>query len=380
MNREYQICSRCLMDTTDPDIVFDENGHCNHCTSAIKKLKYFAFISDSERQQRLNEIKLEIKASGIGKKYDCLIGLSGGIDSSYLAFVVVKELGLKPLAVHVDNGWDSELAVHNIENIVKKLNIDLYTWVIDWEEFRDLQRAYLKASVLDIEVLSDNAIVIAIHKLLKKYSLKYFLIGYNLNTESVMPASWLYSPKYDSYNIKAIYKKFGTGLKLKTYPLLNLFGYIHYRYFDFSRNINILNLVPYNKEEAKLLLKNELDWKDYGGKHNESKITRFYQSFILPSKFGIDKRRAHLSSLIVSGQISRDAALKEIATPPYDQRRLIEDQEYFLKKIGFSLEEFENIMNLPPQSHYNYLSLNKIFENLNQIIKIIPQRFHKKSN
>ena len=365
------------MDTTDQYIMFNDKGICNHCSDAIKKLDELRFENVFTKQKTLVEIVEKIKSEGKGKIYDCIIGLSGGVDSSYLAYIVVKEFGLRPLAVHVDNGWDSELAVQNIENIVKKLNIDLYTWVIDWEEFKDLQRAYLKASVIDIEVLSDNAIVIAIHKLLKKNNLRYFLIGYNHNAESIMPSSWLFSPKYDSLNIRSIYNKFGTGYKLKTYPLLNLFGYIQYKYFDRSRSINILDLVPYEKEKAIQILKKELNWRDYGGKHHESKITQFYQAFILPNKFGIDKRRAHFSSLIVSGQLSRNEALKELEKPIYDSQKLVDDQEYFLKKLGFTKDEFTAIMNSQPISHFSYSSYNKLFTELGKVIKIILVRITK---
>ncbi len=364
MPREYQICTRCIMDTSDPDITFDQNGYCNHCTQALIKLNKNKFANDDERLKHLNRIINKIKKSGKNKKYDCIIGLSGGVDSSYLAYIVVKKLGLRPLAVHVDNGWNSELSVKNIENIVKKLGIDLYTYVIDWEEFKDLQRAYLKASVIDIEVLSDNAIVIAIHKLLKKYKLKYFLIGYNYQTESIMPASWLYSNKFDSLNIKSIYKKFGTGLKLKTYPLLSFWEYIVYRFFDKSRSINILDLFPYNKQDAINILHKELDWQDYGGKHYESKITKIYQGYILPKKFNIDKRRAHLSSLFVSGQISREEALEKIKENLYEEKELKEDIEFFCKKLDIFREEFDEILSASPIPHYAYPSYNKIIDRL----------------
>jgi len=365
------------MDTSDPEIEFDENGFCNHCTQALIKINKSKFANDNERVEYLNDIVKKIKESGTGKEYDCIIGLSGGVDSSYLAYVVVKELGLRPLAVHVDNGWDSELAVQNIENIVKKLNIDLYTYVIDWEEFKDLQRAYLKASVVDLEVLSDNAIVIAIHRLLKKYKLNYFLIGYNQQAESIMPASWLYANKFDSLNIKSIYKKFGTGLKLRTYPLLTLWEYIIYRFFDKSRSINILDLVPYNKQEAIEVLKKELEWRDYGGKHYESKITQIYQAYILPRKFNIDKRRAHLSSLIVSNQITREEALESLEVELYDKSKLNDDIAFFCKKLNFSKEEFEEILCDNPIPHYAYPSYNKIFDKLSSIKKFL---FYDKKN
>jgi len=367
MKREFQICKRCVMDTTDLEIVFDENGFCNHCTNAIKRLNEVYNIDPEIKQKKLNRIVEKIKKEGKGKKYNCIIGLSGGVDSSYLAYLVVKQLGLRPLAIHVDNGWDSELAVMNIHNIVNKLDIDLFTYVIDWEEFKDLQVSYLKAGVIDLEVLSDNAIVVTVHRMLKKYNLKYFLIGFNYATESIMPYSWIYSPKYDALNIKSIYNKFGNKLDLKTYPFFNLIEYLDYRFFDKSRSINILDLIHYDKELAKNLLINELNWRDYGGKHYESKITQFYQAFILPQKFNVDKRKAHLSSLICSKQISRDEAIIELESSLYKKEMLNEDIDYFIKKLALSSNEFELIMKMNINSHYSYPSWNGLFKKVIEI-------------
>lgn len=357
------------MDTTDPDIIFDVNGYCNHCTRALINLGKFRFDSDLVRERMLKQLVNKIKKAGRAKKYDCVIGLSGGVDSSYLAYVAVRELGLRPLAIHVDNGWNSELALMNIENIVKKLNIDLITWVIDWEEFKELQIAYLKSSVIDLEVLSDNAIVVAVDKIMRKNGIKYFLIGNNHNAESIMPSSWLFTLKYDSLNIKSIYKRYGSGKRLKTYPLFKIWGYIRYRYFNRSIGSNILDLVPYIKEDAIKLLETELGWRNYGGKHHESKITQFYQGFILPTKFNVDKRKAHLSSLICSGQLTREQALIELKTPVYVESKLKEDKEYFLKKLGFSKEEFDEIMSFPIQKHFDFDSYYKWHVQLSVFVK-----------
>jgi len=362
--REYQICNRCVMDTTDPLIVFDENGYCNHCTNALALLRKVSFANETERINKLNQVVTSIKKSSKGKKYDCIIGLSGGVDSSYLAYVVVKQLGLNPLAVHVDNGWNTELAIQNIENIVKKLEIDLYTYVLDWDEFKDLQKAYLKASVIDLEVLSDNAIVVVIHRLMKKYGIKYFLIGHNYQSESIMPTSWLYSPKYDGLNIRSIYRRFGSGLKLKTYPTFNLIEYIKYRFFNNSIPVNILDLIHYNKSDAIETLKKEFDWRDYGGKHYESKITQIYQAYILPKKFNVDKRKAHLSSLIISNQITREQAIESLNESIYDKFKLENDINFFCKKLEFSIDEFNLILKSKPVSHYSYPSYNLFFEKL----------------
>lgn len=264
--REYQICTRCVMDTTDTDIVFDENGVCNHCASAEDKIKKLMFTSDAERQVALDSIVKEIKKKGKRKKYDCVIGLSGGVDSSYLAYKI-KEIGLRPLAIHLDNGWNSELAVKNIETIVNKLEIDLFTYVINWEEFRDLQVAFLKSGVVDLEMLSDNAIVVSIYKLMRKHNINFFLIGANIATESIMPSSWFCQPKYDSLNIRSIYKKHGSGRSIKTFPMLNHYEYIKYHYFKRHKSIALLNYINYNKDEALKLLVSKLDYKPYQGKH-----------------------------------------------------------------------------------------------------------------
>jgi len=370
----YKMCTRCVMDTTDPLIVFDEKGVCNHCTSALKKLETITFRSEAERQMALDKIVNKIKDTGKGNKYDCIIGLSGGVDSSYLAYVV-KNLGLRPLAIHVDNGWNSELAVKNIENIVRKLDIDLYTHVIDWEVFKALQLAFLKASVIDLEMLSDNAIVIGIYNLTKKFNVKYFIDGTNFAAESIMPSSWFYVPKYDSLNIRAIYNRFGSGKKLKSYPLLSLYNYIQYRYFKKGESIALLNYVPYNKADAMKVLLEVLEWKDYGGKHFESKITHFYQAYILPVKFNVDKRKAHLSSLICSGQISRDEALLELKKELYDPKKFEEDKDYFIKKLGLTVDEFNNIMSSPVKQHHDYPSYQRIHKTwAKRFRKVFPKK------
>lgn len=366
MKKEYQICTRCVMDTTDPDIRFDENGYCNHCTDAIKRLNEIYFVDEELKKSRLETIVDKIKKEGKGKKYDCIIGLSGGVDSSYLAYVAVKELKLRPLAVHLDNGWNTELAVKNINNIVEKLNIDLYTHVLGWNEFKELQLAFLKASVIDIELLTDHAIGETIYRINKKFKIGYFLSGFNCQSETVMPTKWLYPYKMDSLNIKDIYRKHGIKLPLKTFKFLNF-----YEYLTFGKNqmklIPILNNVDYIKEKAIKVLKEELDWRDYGNKHEESFFTKFYQSYILPKKFNVDKRRAHLSSLICTNQKSRDQALEELALPILNNEE--NDINYFIKKLGLSMQEFERIMILPPIEHWYFKSYAKRKHKLGNLYK-----------
>jgi len=355
------------MDTTDPEIYFDENGYCNHCTNSIKQLSEIFFIDANIKKEKLNEIVTHIKDEGKGCKYDCIIGLSGGVDSSYLAYVAVKQLGLRPLAIHLDNGWNSELAVKNIDNIINKLNIDLYTHVIDWDEFKALQLSFLRASVIDIELLTDHAIGVTLYRLSKKFKIKYFLSGFNCQSESVMSKSWLYPYKMDSLNIKDIFKKNGGVTKLKTFKFLNFYEYITFGNNKMSL-IPLLNFLEYNKMDAITTLEKELDWRNYGNKHEESVLTKFYQCYILPRKFNIDKRKAHLSSLICANQISREDALDELKQSFYKYNNEEKDLiEYFCKKLDMSTDEFDLIMKLPIKRHEDFKSYAK---NVKKIVKI----------
>jgi N-acetyl sugar amidotransferase len=354
----YQQCVYTLMDNiADADIRFDENGVSNYYYD-YKKAEKDVFLG-AEGQSKLDSLVESIKQKGKNKKYDCLIGLSGGVDSTYVAHLV-KELGLRPLAVHLDNGWNSELAVKNIENVVKKLNIDLYTLVVNWREFKDIQLSYLKASVVDIEVVSDHAIFSTMYKLAMEHDIGYIISGTNVVTEYIMPPSWLYR-KMDFTNLRDIHSKYGT-VKLKTYPFVDFKRHVYYSALLKLSPISILNYVPYNKAEVKQFITKELDWRDYGGKHYESIFTKFYQAYILPEKFKIDKRKAHLSTLICSGQITKESALKELAMPLYEEAELNADKEYVLKKLGLSMEDFEAIMKLPPRRHEDFKTDIKLKE------------------
>lgn len=341
---EYQICKRCIMDTTDPDIIFDEKGYCNHCTNAVKNIEYYKTI---DREQELKKIIERIKKKGQGKKYDCIIGVSGGVDSSYLAYKV-KEFGLRPLAVHLDNGWDSELAVTNIKNLLTKLDIDLYTYVLDWEEFRSLQVAFLKASTPDSEIPTDHAILALMRKEAARYNAS-IIIGSNLITESIMAKSW--SQGYQDWEyIKRVNKLYGTK-KLKNFPHISIWTRIYYNRVKRQKMYCLLDYLNYNKEQAKKFLIENFGWKDYGSKHHESIYTKFYQNYILPTKFGFDKRKAHLSSLIVAGQITREEALEKMKEKLYNEDELKEHLEYVPKKLGISRKEFEAIMKTPPAKY-----------------------------
>lgn len=350
--RQYTICKRCVMDTSDPEIAFNSEWYCNHCSNLLADYKLY-YADPKKNKDALSAMMNLVKKEGHGKKYDCIIGLSGGVDSSYLAYCLVKDYGLRPLAVHVDNGWNSEEAVSNINNLTSKLNIDLVTHVIDWEEFKELQKAFLKASVVDLELLSDHAISVVTSKIAKKHEIKYFLIGANYQTESILPPTWFYSDKQDSANIKDIYSKYGRGKKLKTYPLLN---FLEYAFFNlkYGKWLMPLSLMTYDKNTAKQILVREMDWKDYGGKHHESFITKFYQTYILPVKFNVDKRRAHFSNLIAIGQLSREEALNLLKKEVYNSQNIQNDIEYFCKKLEISREEFDSIMREPRKEHSEF--------------------------
>jgi N-acetyl sugar amidotransferase len=348
----YRRCALTVMDNiADPHISFDGFGICNyyHEFKSVEK----TLLQGTEAEKRLSFIKETITARGTGKKYDCLIGLSGGVDSSYVAYLVHK-LGLRPLAVHLDNGWNSELAVRNIENITKKLNIDLYTLVVNWNEFRDIQLAYIKAGVVDIEVVSDHAILATMYKLAHQHGISYIISGTNVVTEHIMPPGWIYK-KMDFANLKDIHKKYGR-VQLKTYPFIDFKRYVFYSAALKLTPISILDYVPYNKREVKAFISRELDWRDYGGKHYESIFTKFYQAYILPEKFRIDKRKPHLSTLICSGQMSREEALRELTVPLYQPEELRREMEYVLKKLGLSEAEFATIMQTPPGRHDQFNS------------------------
>lgn len=362
------------MDTTDPDIHFDNEGICNHCHK-YKRLEKELVLTGTEGEQRLHKITQEIKSYSNGKKYDCIIGVSGGVDSTYLAYFVKEKMGLNPLAVHFDNGWNSEIAVKNIDNLVKKLEIDLYTYVIDWEMFKDIQLAYLKASVIDIDVPTDQFIFAALFEVAKKKKIKSVISGNNVATESVLPDAWTFKYKFDLKNLKSIHKEFGSR-KVDSYPKLGKWQRYFNNKFHKLKYFNVLNNIDYNYKDVKQFIIDELNWKDYGGKHYESIFTRFYQGYILPKKFNVDKRKAHLSNLICSGQLTKKEALKEIETNYYTDELIEKDKAFFIKKFGLSEIEFEKIMSLPPRKHEDFDMEKSIYETypITKILKPIGDK------
>jgi N-acetyl sugar amidotransferase len=344
-----RVCTKTVMDTTDPNITFDENGVCNWWHQFQAQAAKRPNEEESERQ--LRAALKEIKDAGAGKPYDCVLGLSGGVDSSYMAYLA-KVWGLRPLIAHFDNGWNDELAIANIETILKHLGFPLHTFVMNWPEFRDLQRAYFKASVLDLEVPTDHMIYGAVHKIADDNGIKYILSGNNYATELVLPRAWYY-PKFDLTNLEAIHRAYGE-IPLKHLPKLGVWQRLYYQRVKLISDWRMLELVPYEKMKAKKLLMDEFGWRDYGGKHYESVFTRFYQGYILPTKWGIDKRKAHLSNLICNGELTREQALAELQQPTDDPDRQMSDKRYVAKKLGWSEAEFDDILALPPRRHEEF--------------------------
>jgi len=363
----YKQCSKCILDTEDDKgIHFDKHGVCNYC-NYYDGLKSRMLLKEPERGQKLNSIVQSIKQAGKNKEYDCIIGVSGGVDSTYLAYFV-KELGLRPLAVHLDYGWNSELAVKNIETVLRLLKIELYTYVIDWEEIKDLQRAFLKASVVDIELINDFAIAACLYNTAIKFKIKHVIHGWNIVTEGgLLPAGWTWS-KYDQMNILGIHKLFGEK-KLNTYPKLSANKKLYLERVKKLEVFGILNYTDFDRKKVKDILENKLGWRDYGGKHFESVFTRFYQGYILPTKFKINKRKFHLSVLICSGQLTKAEALKELESDYYSEDLMKSDKEFVLKKLDFSEAEFDKIMKESPLSHLQYPSyLKKVYPRITKIL------------
>ncbi len=357
------------MDTSDPEIEFDAEGRCNHCRS-YKKVVSGLVYQGEQSDDALQDMANLIKAAGKGREYDCVMGVSGGVDSSYVGYVA-KNLGLRPLAVHLDNGWNSEEAVRNIKNVCKALEIDYQSYVLDWTEFRDIQLAFLKASIIEMEIPTDVAIPAALHKVAAENGVKYILSGGNLATEGIMPKCWFYYPK-DSKLLKGIVKKFSTT-KIKSFPT---FDYLDEVYYKFVKGIKILyplNHIAFSKSDAMALLQEQLGWVDYGGKHHESKFTKIVLDYIQPVKFDVDYRRATFSSQICMGTMTREEALSQLEKPSYNPEKIDEEKAYVAKKFGISLQDFEDILNLPPKSYRDYPNneklLNVLYDLYRQIFK-----------
>ena len=373
MNQEvYGQCTRCVMDTSDVDIAFDAHGYCNHCNNYFSNIRHRMYVgeqSDAERQLVLSKIK----RAGKGKKYDCVIGVSGGVDSSYVAWLAKNE-GLRPLLVHLDNGWNSEISVENIRKLAQLLEVDYECYVLDWEEFRSIQLAFLMASVPEMETPTDMAIPSALHKVAAKYGIKYIISGGNFATEGILPKTWHYNAKDMKY-FKHILKKNGK-VKIKTFPVFGAKQELWYKIFRGIKIVYLLNYFPYAKDKAQKLLENELGWKYYGGKHYESVYTGFVQSYIMPVKFNMDYRRATLSTQICAGEADRDSALEILREPSFHVDKAQAEKEYICKKLQLSIDEFEVMMNELPKTYRDYPNEEKRL----QFIYRIYRKLYKKSD
>ncbi len=352
MKPNVYLCKRCVLDSRTPEITFDSEGICSYCRLFESRLKSPEF-SEAERHKHFDRIVAEIRKNGRGKKYDCVMGLSGGADSSYAALIATRA-GIRPLIVHVDNGWNSESAVKNIECVVRGLNLDLITHVIDWEEFRGLQKSLLRASVVDLELVSDHAIVSSMFRAAQQHGVKYIVTGDNYATESTLPRGWNHR-KSDLANIRAINDSY-EHVAIKTFPHMGAIEQLIHSKLLRIEYVGLLSYVRYVKTEAVEELRQVLGWRSYGAKHFESIITRFYQGYFLPTKFGIDKRKFHFALLINSGQMSKEQALAELEKSPYDPALIAQDREYVCKKFGITDAEFEAILHDPPRSHYAFKS------------------------
>ena len=361
------------MDTTDPNITFSVEGYCNHCTDYFDRIAHLTYQGERSDRQ-LESIVGRIRRAGMGRDYDCVVGISGGVDSCYTAHVI-KSLGLRPLAVHMDNGWNSDIAVRNIKKVADGLGIDYQSYVLDWQEFRDLQLAFLRASVPEIETPTDMAIPAALHKIAADHGVKYVISGGNYATEGILPAAWHYNAK-DLVFLRAVHRRFGMR-KLATFPT---FGYWDEMYSKFIKGIRIvylLNYVPYSKADAMKFLQTQFGWQDHGGKHFESRITGFVHSYILPVKFGIDYRRATLSTQICAGEVTREAALQTLLSPPFNPEQAAREMDYLAKKFEISMAELEEILARPPKSHLDYPNDQKRLEFIYKVYRRhFPSRPH----
>lgn len=365
---EFKQCNRCAMDTTAKEIVFDKNGNCNFCNDFIKKLNNPKF--------RLNlsfeDLVLKIKEDGKGKKYDCIIGISGGVDSSYVLHKAIEN-GLRPLAIHMDSGWNTKLADDNMKNLISSLNVDLYTYNVDKYEYGNTIQAFFESDVLDIELFYDNIMLAINYEQAKKHNIKYILSGSNISTEGMkIPSSWNWI-KHDKKNINKIASL--RNIKIKETPLLGTFDFINYEFIKKIKWIPFLDYLPkYNKFEALDILIKKYHYQPYPYKHYESIFTRFYQGYLLPKKFGVDKRKLHLSTLIITGQITKEDALIQLKNEPYPTKEdLHNDINFFLKNMSWSQSKLDEYLKRPEKSHLNYGSEKWLWDFLLRIYKVLKK-------
>lgn len=361
MAKPYQICSNCVMDTSDSQIVFDAQGVCDHC-NGFKRDVLPNWHPDDQGKAMFREMVEKIKREGQGKPFDSIIGMSGGLDSSYLLHLAVSEFGLRPLVFHVDGGWNTDIAVNNIQVLVDKLGLDLYTEVINWEEMRDFQLAFFKAGVPHLDIPQDHAFVATLYHFANKHGIKYILNGGNYATECVRnPLEWLYYGT-DMAQIRDIHRRFGSR-PLKTYPFSSvLFHKLYLRYLRGVQVVKPLNWLPYTKAIAIDTLSSKYNWRPYPQKHFESRFTKFFEGYWLPTRFGYDTRRVQYSSLILTGQMGRDEALAKLEVPAYDPATIDEEFEYIATKLGITVDELRHYHAMPKKTYNDYRNQEWLFD------------------
>jgi len=370
MNQK-RVCVNCVMDESDPMIKFDQYGVCDHCYGFYKDVRPRWHDNLYGRNKILEKTVAKIKKAGAGNDYDCILGFSGGLDSSYLLHLAVVELGLRPLVFHVDGGWNTDIAVSNINALVDKLNLDLFVEVIDWAEMRDFQLALFKSGTPHLDIAQDHAFFATMYHYANKHGIKYILNGGNYSTECIRnPKEWIYYGTDMSF-ISDVRKKHGT-MKMEKYPWSGVF--YHKFYLKYFKRINVvrpLNYMPYNKEGVKVLLLKKYGWKEYPQKHFESRFTRFYEGYWLPTRFGYDTRRVQLSSLIVTGQMTRTHALDELDRPPYDSEGISDDIEFVANKLDISVDELMAYHAMPKKSFRDYKNQESLFDIGAKFFKLI---------
>ena len=373
MKDTTQRCSKCVMNNSDPEIIFDKDGVCNHCHDYEN---IYSKMLNSLNPSLLESTASQIKKQGKNKEFDCILGLSGGVDSSYLA-LIVKELGLRPLVVHVDAGWNSKIAVSNIQKILDFCDFELQTCVLNWNEVKDLQLSYLKSGISNMDAVQDHAFFAALYHYAVKNNIKYVLSGGNISSESVLPKSWHHSAM-DAINLKSIHKKFGK-VPLKTFPTIGFFKYFFwYPFIKKMVVIRPLNYIDYDKDKAEQILIDKVNYETYGRKHGESRFTKFFQNYLLPTKFRIDKRIAHYSSLILSNQMTREEAINKLEEPFYDEMELHNDKLFITNKLGISIEELDQILNSDPVDYSKYKNWDYRYKILKKIQILLERIIGKK--
>lgn len=365
---EYRQCVRCVMDTTDPDIYFDSDGNCNHCCNYLKNLAPQVYQGPESDQLRSAIIE-KIKKTNASKKYDCIIGLSGGVDSCYTAYLA-KQFGLRALLVHLDNGWNSDVAVQNIRKICTGLEFDYETVVLDWQEFKQIQLAFLKSSIVDIEIPTDLAIPAALHRTAAKYGVKHIFSGGNFVSEGILPKQWGYHGMKDMKLYNHIVRKYGNVKRVKT-PGFGFMTEAYFKIFKGIKTIYLLNYVPFNTAEAKKILEEKFNCDYSIGKHHESRYTKVWQSYIMPEKFNFDYRKATLSNEICSKQITRNEALEELKKSPYANLDVQKEIGFVCKKLGISEEEFDSIMKMKPLTYKDFPNNERLINFVFKIYRLI---------